>query len=257
MSFPTSAPKRRQHPIFDNHRRSSAAAEAPVASARVAAPLASSSGQHQSRHNSNAAAPTISISSQRMEKEYKPVVLRTTTTTSNNNCNNKNPFESQQQQYHQAPSSSSSISHSQKKQSSTNTMSSGPKISIFSNRMEKEFFPVEKNTSKQQKQEKQKQNMQQPQRPHRGVRPRLSTTCPVTQKRLLAVDDQESTMSMGTLETMSSSHGEMSSMMTEQDNSNPAKSPPASQSVFAHLTNSIVNYQVRTVKYRPYYYGLT
>lgn len=72
----------------------------------------------------------------------------------------------------------------------------------------------------------------------RGVRPRLSTTCPVTAKKLLG-DDHDSMSTQETIETSS-----------QEDSDNPAILPIRSKkdspkSVFAHLTTSIVNFQVR------------
>lgn len=77
----------------------------------------------------------------------------------------------------------------------------------------------------------------------KSVRPRLTTTCPVTQKKLLQHEDAsvfthpDDTRSVDT----SSFSDEQSAQLPRRVSSSTTKS----QSVFAHLTKSIVNFQVR------------
>lgn len=77
---------------------------------------------------------------------------------------------------------------------------------------------------------------------HRSVRPRLSTKCPVTAKPLL--DDMS--LASATLATQSTTRD---SPTFEDDPTIPPVTPSPlssrSQSIFAHLTREIVNYQVR------------
>jgi hypothetical protein len=75
---------------------------------------------------------------------------------------------------------------------------------------------------------------------HRGVRPRLETKCPVTSRKLM--EDLS-------VHSFSTQPSRTESPSPEDDPVIPAVTPSPlssrSQSIYAHLTREIVNYQVR------------
>ena len=91
---------------------------------------------------------------------------------------------------------------------------------------------------------------------YRGVRPRLETKCPVTSRTLLRDEDQNNM----SLEEASSFDGDdiqsLQSSFTQQEEDDPQiptvqrsadrASLQRRQSIYAHLTKEIVNFQVRT-----------
>ena len=83
----------------------------------------------------------------------------------------------------------------------------------------------------------------------RGVRPRLSTSCPVTAKNLLAdhgsLSTEETTPSVETLSSQDDMDVPSTSTPIRLD-----PITPRSLSMFAHLTTSIANYQVRAFLFR-------
>lgn len=83
----------------------------------------------------------------------------------------------------------------------------------------------------------------------RGVRPRLSMSCPVTSKNLLMEDlASQGSRSVATQDTVDTSS-------SQEESENPAVLPLRSsrssnspKSIFAHLSTSITNFQVRHMR---------
>ena len=104
---------------------------------------------------------------------------------------------------------------------------------------------------RQQQQKHQQQQQQQSSRdatkPERGVRPRLSTSCPVTAKNLMADQDSLSTQETApSVETLSS-QSDLDVPSIPPIRREPITPRSQSMSMFAHLTTSIANYQVRAL----------
>lgn len=166
--------RRRQHPIFDNHRR--------IGNTANTSSTTTGTGTMQ----------RIEGDDQQLESSRRPTLITTRSSSSSNKNNNNNNHHHHHHHRHKSRSSPS------------------PQQQI---------------------------------KPQRGVRPRLSTTCPVTAKNLM--DDQASSGTQETapsVDTLSSQdEAEIPSLLSPQRDMTASRS----LSIFAHLTTSIVNFQVR------------